>query len=365
MKRVRHTQTPSGRCCIRQIRIIKEAIRQFRKSWHHVLDCCGSIRFVGGDYGYQARIRAEAQAWFLDALRCVHSSPTKWLLEHVWPPYLAALGQLTEDYDLGLQDERRARFKREVTELDLHNDAARSNSSLTDRPPAEAEELRQAAARLIEWSHRFNLRGRVPDNAADVIHEPAQSWSLSSWPMRAAEETLWSWYTSPDRETLLREASPRWQRYAEQTAGGVWLEFLNPIQLKQPVFRAEPDCRVANPPEVSYEMNLLAWYVERESEKMFRARAREAFETWLDNFVDDRLQKATANGMTRAPEKRELDHFVWLALYQVERISASVIAVACNVSVDAVKDALERTAGLIGLAMRPGRRGRPRKKMGD
>jgi hypothetical protein len=224
------TSGPAGRD---QAQLVKESIIKFREAWHHVLSRFGRIRFVDGNYGGEATIRREAQAWFLDALRQIPSCPGKFLRDQLWPQYVGAMGQQSELYDVPVLTERRKRFQRALMEADLVDIAFGSNSAVAVPVSMDmSRELWEVAVGLVIWSHRFNLRGRV--SCCNTYTNPEQRWRLSAWPLRAAEETLWVWYTSPDREKMLKEDPPRWQRFAEPRAGGLKpFEFLLPIHLAQ------------------------------------------------------------------------------------------------------------------------------------
>src|SRR5579863_7016246 len=228
MSRLRPKRIPSGQASPEQFQLVRESVTKFRRSWGHVLAGCGRIRFVGGDYGTEAAVEREAQAWFLDALLCIPSCPIKSLQHHVWPQYVAAFGEPTGPYDLRALAENRARFQQELMRVDLGYDAFRSNSSIVLPPSTDSSRaLREAAVCLVNWSHRFILRGRGRWNTGA---DPEQSWKLSAWPMLAAEATLWVWHTKPDRRRMLSEEPLRWQKLAELQVGG-----LNPFEFLAPI----------------------------------------------------------------------------------------------------------------------------------
>src|SRR5579863_4521881 len=211
-----HSKRPSNHQRRQRVEIVKGSIQRFRETWQNLPYRFRRIRFIGGDFGHKADIREEAQAWFLDALLCAPSSPSEWLRDHVWPRFLAALGPATGPSEVRVESERRASFERELRAVELGQRAIQSASSAAAKPSTDSrQDLREAAESLVQWSLRFHLRGQVK-SGLDVGQDSEQGWQLLAWPLLAAEETLWTWYTSPNREEMLKEDPPRWHRRIEQ-----------------------------------------------------------------------------------------------------------------------------------------------------
>lgn len=101
----------------------------------------------------------------------------------------------------------------------------------------------------------------------------------------------------------------------------------------------------------------------------WREDARVAFERMMDEHVEGMLHVAEAytkaGAFTPTIYKRESEHFEWLARYQVGGESYSKIADSCGSERLTVRDAIGRTADLIGLPLRARTKGgRPRKPVG-
>lgn len=107
-----------------------------------------------------------------------------------------------------------------------------------------------------------------------------------------------------------------------------------------------------------------------QSAASWRALALQGFKAYLTEHEGETMKAAealTAAGtIVRTAKKREAEHFGWLASYQVEGASFTHLAHEKGLSQHAVRGAIERTAGLIGLPLRkpyaPGHgSGRPKK----
>jgi len=110
---------------------------------------------------------------------------------------------------------------------------------------------------------------------------------------------------------------------------------------------------------------MISWYPTREPEAQFDARVKR-----IKREVTQRLVPVTTIRVPRGTDPGRL--FEWLVLYQVAGWSYADIAArhdpdedaaddAPFVSPEAVKEAIHRLAPLVGIALRRGRRGRPKK----
>ena len=98
-----------------------------------------------------------------------------------------------------------------------------------------------------------------------------------------------------------------------------------------------------------------AWSVLRESERVFRKRARRQFHDELTSYIENRRAAAKAARAVSPAIKREDDHFFWLARYQVKRETVAAIAEnnARGLTFAAIFNAINRTAAELALKLRP------------
>jgi hypothetical protein len=97
------------------------------------------------------------------------------------------------------------------------------------------------------------------------------------------------------------------------------------------------------------------WPLTTMTRTEFRDRCRQVLETRLEEFCDQIDTLACATGMERTREKRELDHFLWLARYQVKGQSAAEIkrftAGMGRVTTDAITKAIRALAKELELPL--------------
>lgn len=91
-------------------------------------------------------------------------------------------------------------------------------------------------------------------------------------------------------------------------------------------------------------------------------RIRDEFEKALSNHFREMEAEARAHGWLDPRAKRMMEHFSWLAEFQVARIEYADIAKTVNIRKQSVRNAVIDTATLIALPLRTARRGRPPKK---
>jgi hypothetical protein len=213
--------------------------------------------------------------------------------------------------------------------------------------------LYEAAAALIDWSTRFNLRGKRPEPSDIASDAPATSTTKYNWPLVAAVETIFWWYFQPAGWLFTARNPPSW-RPPSFDLRPPKPEILPPIPLRSIVF--DP------PTKATKEIDTPGWYIELEPECSFRDRIMKDFKRWLDTYVSSRRQSAQSAGLVPGPGKRDLQHFIWAAKYQVGGLSYTEIAKehkkrGTHVTDDAVENAVKKLLDLIHLERRPPRRG--------
>jgi hypothetical protein len=96
-----------------------------------------------------------------------------------------------------------------------------------------------------------------------------------------------------------------------------------------------------------------AWDVTGSTRSTFEELAREQFERTPGEYCEQLEAAARSAGYVRTKERRNPDHFRWLASYQVCRFSRSAIADAIGFHRQAVQYAIRGLAREIGLTLRP------------
>jgi len=76
---------------------------------------------------------------------------------------------------------------------------------------------------------------------------------------------------------------------------------------------------VSGPPLIPEALRFEAdgWEIEREDRRSFEARVTKQFRGALKAYGDENEQRAERAGLLRTPERRNKDHFFWLARHQV------------------------------------------------
>lgn len=119
---------------------------------------------------------------------------------------------------------------------------------------------------------------------------------------------------------------------------------------------------------ISFEF--MTWDVETEPWKEYEKRFLEAVKDWLRKYHDEKLRMGLRNKKRIARDKRERSHFVWLVEYQVNELPitsrrgnsiVSGYSGANSLDHTTVSEAINSLASLIGLTLRPLKRGRPRR----
>jgi len=95
---------------------------------------------------------------------------------------------------------------------------------------------------------------------------------------------------------------------------------------------------------------------------MARRRLLNAFTDALDSYLDEEAAKIPAD-YECVPRFRSLQkHLEWLVWYQVKGLNFSEVARLTQYGTRTVSAEVHAAAELIGLRLRPPRRGRPRRK---
>jgi hypothetical protein len=164
---------------------------------------------------------------------------------------------------------------------------------------------------------------------------PLRVWALQ-WGFTAPERP-----SGPDWLLTVARQTAEWLRSKDDPA---WPDaWVFTASYRQPRFQDHP---------------LPPWNPEAETEASFRRR--------IDKHVETQKDIGLKAGWSVAPEKRNLDHFVWLALFQVGRLEYRAIADRCSTAdgldESRVEKGVKEAAKLVGLSLRTaGTHGRPRK----
>jgi hypothetical protein len=288
------------------------------------------IPVLKGEFLTKDEIQFWAQEFFLSVVSQVTPDPLYFLDKEVLPKYAAAfklerrLGKTGLDL-FGLSLEA-------LVEVALRNEAI---STATKSSP-----LHHVARELVAWGERFNLKG-----ARGVAGDATKESNISNrlWPLVAALETIHHWALTRDIVPMFRHKP--YEFPSEKVA-------LPPIQLRTNHHDGRKMVEIDTP----------GWYVSVERESNFRRRVSADFKRWLDTYVTRRKESTRTAGLLKAPGKRDLQHFIWTAKYQIGGIPASNIAKEYGVTPEAARSGIEDILNLIGLEPRPGRTGPKRKK---
>ncbi len=187
-------------------------------------------------------------------------------------------------------------------------------------------------AALVKWMKDFNLT---------VIHNRIRV--PADWVFKKALLTLFAWHKYG--------LSQGW------AGGAIYSEF------------AFARLRSTHP-QGTYSLPLLGRKPDPLTEKFreFRARVISQLEPLLRREWEAALASADASDLVKWHAKRQDDHFGWLCLYQVEGLTYEQVAERCQeadgMDTATARRGIEAVASLVGLDLRPQRRGPSRKKSG-
>jgi len=146
------------------------------------------------------------------------------------------------------------------------------------------------------------VEGPDPAVPREKVREWMRRWNLEAeWCRKAAEQFVLVWWRRTQRggQAYRFEALKRRAHHDEKAA--------------QPFM----DCRL--------KIDFGSWPLTQWTKPKFKERCRKKFEKELLAFCSEIEKKAVAIGMIRTREKRERDHFNWLARRLIKRESATAI----------------------------------------
>jgi hypothetical protein len=194
----------------------------------------------------------------------------------------------------------------------------------------QTPEVRRMRDGLLQWSERFHL--------------------TSEWLLNAALYTLCQWdrYPIETLKLIYRDGDPDRLRSLPVDGG-----LLCPFTLEEREFRLHDG----------------GWEAGYESWTAFQKRIRTAFKASLVGY-EKRLKRLAENRKyTEPPEIRNQQQFDWLALYQSSFLSPKDIKKLLeretpphHTEENTIFKAVEKTADLIGLTLRPSQRGNRRSR---
>jgi hypothetical protein len=273
-----------------------------------------AVRFSEGVYPSASQARDEARDNFFKILR------------EVCPHLLRALkGELFPIYKTWIAQLGKARRGSVTT-------PPRSFLEVEKKHPTMAEALRA-------WCIRFHLVGQP--EAEPEWH--GSDWVATAeadclWPAVRVYETLWIWSQPRLGASLLNADPPRWPHKSK------WIG------------------RVGGPRKLTIPLPDLE---ESGGVGEYKRRARKIFESCLQEDFAKHLKTIRRPHVKVGP-----DHFAWLALRQIDGLSLKAISEwhhrnrQEHVQTDTIRKGVRDTAGQLGLRLRAGTRGRPR-KFGD
>jgi hypothetical protein len=105
------------------------------------------------------------------------------------------------------------------------------------------------------------------------------------------------------------------------------------------------------------------WHLEDESSSEFASRVMAAFKQQLVTYKDAIRESMRELGLSLPPEIRQPEHYDWLVLYQVRGLSPAQIADLMSTDKKTLTDstvfkAVSKTAELVGLRLRPPKKGK-------
>lgn len=211
-------------------------------------------------------------------------------------------------------------------------------------PEIDRTEEEDAWLRLVKPSPRHQLiKGFLADNtkAIAAFRKSLTTWSCDHylaemWCRERAYETLSMWQASP----LLRRER-------------MW----NDAPVRYPIIASRSER-----PKFVFSYNTM--YPVEGLRSEIKRRILDMCERELEAFLDERERRAEDGGLVRTPEKRKLEHFVWLVEHQINGLMYREIAEKYQdengIEIRKISEAITSTASWIGLTLRPAQ-GRNRK----
>lgn len=226
---------------------------------------------------------------------------------------------------------------------------------VTDIPDHEIEVITPEAVKarqaVISWAEDYHLG---PSNF-EREGLPGDTWflerahdTLRYWCHRRYSDTRGKAWSPLGASDMLRfELS---QRNAERKA-----EVFDPGKVRPLRFSSAPTIAIHFP---SYE-----WQPDGELEADLEDRIIANVRHWLRQHIAYGKAVAQQHRWEPTLEKRELEnHLKWVVLYQVKELNFTEVAKCVHRNRRHVTNEISNTAELIGIILRPARRGRPKKQ---
>jgi hypothetical protein len=194
-----------------------------------------------------------------------------------------------------------------------------------------SEVLAKLRHHLEPWADRFNLRRPTPE----VSLPPWDKMQLFQWMGPIIVSTLLDWDKGLNLDPL------SWA-FVGNFSNGAHCDFPD-------AFKFETD----------------GWSTLRETEEDFKVRLQDEFVKKMTSYIARQKREAERLGWILMPPRVAPEHFDWLVLFQIKRVSQERIAKAAHRTRPAVAEAIQKTAGLVAgdgvqfwlrPALPPGRR---------
>ena len=204
--------------------------------------------------------------------------------------------------------------------------ASHGRSALVPGPPDVHRRLFLERAAIVEPDLLRTLRSVTADDA-DALWAWAERWHLTDdWCLVLARDTARRYAMNPDAQG--------WEFQGQGIFVGCFPFHIKPLQFEK--FYHDPTWR---------------------SRRVFKADVLEQVRHALDDYCDQIEAAALAAGLKRAPRKREVAHFDWLARYQIKGESFASIAHTASNRFEGgrqtVRKAIVELAKYLELALRP------------
>ncbi len=103
----------------------------------------------------------------------------------------------------------------------------------------------------------------------------------------------------------------------------------------------------------SLRVDFECWDITEKLRPAFEAEVHKRFEAELQKYCDDHVREARVAGYVETRERRNPDHFAWVACYQVCRMSPRAIANALGVRLFTVQNSIKSLTEEICLTKNP------------
>lgn len=198
------------------------------------------------------------------------------------------------------------------------------------------------SAKLLTWANLASENWHRVQDASFVLFRRklwdwGEQWGLDAeWCLEAAFNALFDWTLDPESASELR-----WSASIHFTRWGPALVI---------------------PGEDRFSFEHSGWLVMNAQRKDFEKEVKKAFESTLKAYCDRIEEAASSLNYTQPPNKNELEHFKWLAYYQVKKMEYDEIKTHAPMvgTVQGISKAIKQIANVIDMELRPSARGRGR-----